>query len=333
MRSGRLPISILALLALAWLTPPAFCDLSEAELWEKIGSTRLEPDRAVHVDNLTISTGTASFRIEHGTLFPAVPVGERAVEMVFQGKARLVLDPPDDIEAGQLELFTGGNRLDEIVTEAVLVVAMDAAADNIAGRPVATDVEPAITSRAQETFDRWLKRPERQLLGVEAAIFRDALGDPFCASFFAGWFQGEELGEFLYLFEPDAREQVTLGKFTVLDADAKEKRKLSRLIHRAQRRGRFIGQSVENLGSWDTWLSVPRRDASGEESPGVQAFEPSHYEIDLSLEGSDLELRGRATLHLRALSDIGRIAKLAIDSDLTVDSVRAEGLGELFFHQ
>ncbi|NIR42433.1 MAG: hypothetical protein GWN99_00895, partial [Gemmatimonadetes bacterium] len=54
----------------------------------------------------------------------------------------------------------------------------------------------------------------RRLLGVDTAILRDAAGDPVYQGYFAGWFRGEELGEFLYLFEPDSREQVTLGQFT-----------------------------------------------------------------------------------------------------------------------
>ncbi len=70
---------------------------------EAIQATRLEPDRAVAIRKLTLETGIGKLRIEQGTIFPATPSGHRMAEMVFVGQARLVLEPPDDIEAGQLE--------------------------------------------------------------------------------------------------------------------------------------------------------------------------------------------------------------------------------------
>ncbi|MCP4656586.1 MAG: M1 family metallopeptidase, partial [bacterium] len=185
----------------------------------------------------------------------------------------------------------------------------------------------------QEIFRGWQERPERRLLGVETAILGDALGDPFYGSYFAGWFRGEELGEFLYLFEPEAREQITLGQFVTLDATAKEKRKLARQLDRAQRKGRLIGLSVEDLGQWDTWLSASLTDKDGKPTPAARAFEPQRYVLDLSLSDSKLELQGRARLDLRAVSSVGRVVKLDIHPDLAVQRVRTEDGRELFFHQ
>lgn len=303
-----------------------------AALWEATRNVRLEPDRAVAVENLKFDTGMAVFRIDEGIFFPAAPVGERTVEMVFIGRARLALEPPDEIEAGQLELFTGSPALEEEITEAALVITRDAATIAILGRPLAREVDPAVRARAVEIFDSWRERPERQLLGVEAAIFRDALGEALNEGYFAGWFRGDELGEFLYLLEPDAAEQVRLGQFTRLETTEKEERQLERGLHKAQRKGRLIGLSVDNLGVWDTWMSASRRDAEGAARPGTRGFEPRHYELDVALSGRRLELRGRARLHLTAQTGRSRVVKLEIHSDLRVHRA-AVGEDEVFFHQ
>lgn len=298
---------------------------------EEVRDPRLDTSRAVAVSNLNLYAGMARFEIEEGVMFPATPVAGRSVEMVFEGRGRLVLEPPDDVEAAQLELFTGSRRMEETVTEAVIAIALDAAADNLAGRP--RSVAPAKTAeRAHEIFDLWKRRPERRLLGVETALLRDALGDPVYEGFFAGWFRGETLGELLYLFEPDAPEQVTLGQFTVLEASEKEKRKLARALHREQRKGRLIGLALEDLGVWDTWLSAARRDPEGGQRVGGRDFEPLRYTLDLTLTGSKLELAGRARIELECQSGIGRTVKLEIHSDLRVDRVSLGG-EELFHHQ
>ncbi len=317
-------------------TDPAVSD--PAALLDQIRDARLEPGRAVTVESLTLRTGLASFEIRSGVIFPAAPVGGRVVEMVFAGDASIVLEPPDPVEAGQLELFTGAPGLDEKVGEAVLVVALDTAADALTGRASAV-VDPAASDRASELFERWKVRPERRLLGVETAVLRDALGDPGYGGFFAGWFRGEQLGEFLYLFEPDAREQVALGRFSVLEASDREKRKLARQLHRQQRQGRLIGLAVEDLGRWDTWLSASstvrppsgEHQSGGEPVPGARSFEPVHYEIEATLSGPQLSMYGRARIHLERRAS-GRMVTLEIHPDLHLRQARLDG-EELFYHQ
>ena len=51
--------------------------------------------------NVRLAAGLAQLQLD-GTLFPTSTVGGKAVEMVFLGKGRVTLEPPDDIEAGQL---------------------------------------------------------------------------------------------------------------------------------------------------------------------------------------------------------------------------------------
>src|SRR5262245_35463162 len=98
-----------------------------ASLLAQISSFRLEPSRAVSLKNVKLAAGLATLRLEDGVLIPSSAVGGKTAEMVFLGKGRIELDPPDDIEAGQLDLFTGSRRLDQEFREAVFVVGIDAA--------------------------------------------------------------------------------------------------------------------------------------------------------------------------------------------------------------
>src|SRR3954469_15053842 len=82
-----------------------------AALQAAIAGARLEPARAVTLKNVKLGVGLGTLRIEDGLLIPATPVGGKTLEMVFLGKGRLEVEPPDAIESGQLELFTGGSRL------------------------------------------------------------------------------------------------------------------------------------------------------------------------------------------------------------------------------
>src|SRR6478672_2962232 len=93
-----------------------------AVLQEAISGARLEPARAVRLMGVKLAVGLGTLWLEDGVLIPASPVGGKTIEMVFLGKGRLEVEPPDAIEAGQLELFTGASRLDAEFKEAVLAV-------------------------------------------------------------------------------------------------------------------------------------------------------------------------------------------------------------------
>ncbi len=144
-------------------------------LLREIRSAVLEPDRALEAAGVLLNTGAARLELETGVLIPVRGGGSRAVEMVFVGRGRARLEPPDDVEAGQLELFTGSPRLDETFIEAVLVVARDEAADTLLERPKATAVDAEVLRRAGERYAAWKDSPERQTLGVETGILLDAL--------------------------------------------------------------------------------------------------------------------------------------------------------------
>ncbi|MCB1035293.1 MAG: hypothetical protein KDD47_15810, partial [Acidobacteria bacterium] len=303
------------------------------ELLQGIRSRQLDLAAAVSVNKLKLNTGMADLQLENGVLVPVRAPGQRPVELVFVGEGRLELEPPDEVEAGQLDLFTGEDHLAESFNEGIFVVARDEAADALLKNPPDGSLDEETARRVQALYEGWRSGPERRFLNVEGSLLGDALEDPYAEGYFVCWAKGEELGDFLYVVEPSAREQVTLGQFVRLDATEREKRKIRKSLHREQRQGRFIGVDVEDLGEWKTWVSTSQRSATGEVRRGLPAFEPTRYELDVTLVKGDLEIQGTARIHLRATAGLSRVAWLSLNSDLEVQGVRGEGGGDLFFEQ
>lgn len=285
-----------------------------AVLIEAIRGARIRPEAAVRVKSFRLATGLGSVLLDEGVLVPASPVAGRPVEWIFMGSGRARLEPPDDVERAQLELFTGAPYLDEEFDRAVFVVALDAASDALSKLPAAES--DSRVGAAEALFDEWRTSPERRLLEVEARLLRDAVGDPLGRGFFCGYFSGRHLGRFLWVVDPLAEEQVTLGQFVSADLTDRDRRRAERRIEREQRRGKLIGLVVDDLGIWDTWVSASLRGPDGEVAPGTTAVESRHYEISVTLRGRQLELEGRARIELDVLVDGLRAVTLDAGNDL-----------------
>ncbi len=294
-------------------------------LLAEIRGTTLDPAHAVHVEGVELDAGPGRLLLVSGALIPSTEVGGSVEELVFLGRARLQIEPPDDIEAGQLELYTGGRRLNEAITEAVLVVGDDRAVAALLDRPVVEALDAETVRRARELFASWKDGATRRHLAVEASILLDALGEPGYDELFVGQLRSEKLGEFLFRIDPDEEEQVILGQFVPLEAEGKERRKLERELDRQRRRGRMIGLELEDLGEWQTWMSTVHG------APGHGPFEPSKYEIETSLKGHKLLLDGRCRVTLDPQSGERRSVPFTVRPDLTVTAARDSTGRDLVF--
>jgi hypothetical protein len=300
-----------------------------AALQAAIAGARLDPARAVTLKNVKLGVGLGKLSLDEGVLIPATAVGGKTIEMVFLGKGRIEVEPPDAIEAGQLELFTGGSRLDEEFKEAVLVVGQDAAVSAVLSRPAAAP-DAELTRRAEALYADWRKKGEWKYMSVERGILLNALRDPVAAGYFAAWFRGGDLGDIFYCVQPGEREQVTVGHFIPIEATDKEKRKLIKQISREQRKGRLLGVEVDDLGQWDTWLNASLRTAGGKPAPGAPTYEPRKYTLDVNLTERDLRLNGRARIDLEPVIAGSRAVSLSLPSDFQIAKVTDAGGAPLF---
>jgi hypothetical protein len=312
--------------------PPVAADPGPEEALREIQALELRADEGTQVVSVEIDAGLAKLRLEEGILFPASPVGGQVVEMVFLGRARLLLAPPDEVEAGQLDLFTESRQLDEKIEEAVIAMARQEAVDVLFRDRHKASPDAAQQERARELYREWKTGPLRRLLRVEPQLLQDAVGDPIAADFFAASLRSERLGDFVYALDPSSREQITLGQFVPLDATEKERRKLGRLIERGQREGHLIGLTLDDLATFDTWLSSSQRGPGGQGLIGHTGVEPVRYTIDASLEGDDLTMTAAARIALVGVISGRRVVPFSLHRDMTVQEV-LDGSGNALFHR
>ena len=289
MRSFRRALLILA--AAAPLMPPAH-GIEPAEILARIRTPTLSVDSAVIVENLELDMGMAVLDLQQGTLIPVEETDGRTTEIVFVGRGRFVIEPPDAIEAGQLDLFTGQESLDTSITEAILVFG-DASVPATLLRRTAAAIQPAVTRRAEELFKEWVEGPQRKWFGADAALFAAALSDSAFQGSFAALCRSEELGDFYYQLDPTVTEQVSINQFVPAEIGDHLTDRIRKYIRKQRRHGRFIEFSVDELGDWDTWFSSSLRTATGDLSPGSPGFEPDHYRVELTID-SDRKAVGRA---------------------------------------
>lgn len=311
-------------------TVPAGEEAEPRVLLERLRSAEIDDAEVRAIHGLRLDTGVAVLDLQEGLLFPATAPGLGVTEMVFLGHGRLELAAPDTIEAGQLELFTGRRSLAEPFDQAVIVIGRDRAAERLLAQPHASELDPDRLEAARARFAAWRGSPERRHVGAEAALLLDALGEPPSENYSMAWFRSLRLGELLLLVEPDAEEQITLGQFVPLETSERQERRLGRILHREQRRGRLLGLRLDDLGVWDTWLSTPLRSAQGVPQAGTAAFEPRHYEIEVELAPKAGELEGRARLELHAVATGRRVVEIGLHTDLELREVRGPGGEELF---
>ncbi|HKQ60409.1 MAG TPA: M1 family aminopeptidase [Candidatus Polarisedimenticolaceae bacterium] len=303
--------------ALSLLVPAAAAATPPAELWAEIRAARLDPARAVSVSQLNVDLGLGTLLLGAGVLVPAAPVDGQVWELVFLGDARFQLEPPDAVEGGQLELFTGRPRMDEPVGPVILVTGNGELTARLLDRAAAT-LSAEQTRAASELLARWVSGAERRGFGADVALLGAAVGDRASRGYFAAWCHSEALHDFYYVLDPTDPEQVVLGQFVPLELDEVEQERAERELRRAQRRGNGRQLRVADLGAWDTWLST---------RPGTSGVEPEHYALEATIRREDRALSGRARLELRAVVADLRLITLQLAPDLAVRAVR-DGAGQ-----
>lgn len=321
---NRLISRLVPTLLLPLAAVPAMPDdaVNPLELWERIREARLDTAGAVRIEAQEIDLEFGNLLLDEGFLVPAAPLAGRAYEFVFAGRGRIRIEPPDGVEASQIELFTGDPVLDASVSQAVLVAGNEEQAREWLDGSPPHRLSQQEREDATALYLRWIEGAERRGLRTDAAIFKSALDDAAFRSYLGVWCISAELGEFHVIIDPADTEQVTVGQFVAADLDDVEQYRVGRRLRRERRRGRFSGLRLGDLGNWDTWLSASRRSPSGESFPGTSGFEPELYTLDLDIVAWELKATGRARLDLRCEAMGRRVTTLELFPDLRVRAVR-----------
>lgn len=316
----------LPLLAAALPDTPA---ATPQEVLTKIRANDFQAE-GIPVKGLILDLGMGELELTDGRLYVLGGYEQTSIEAVFIGHGTLRFTPPDDVEAGQLELFTGTRELDESITEISFATTSDFVVAAIRSRESDGSVDLKQEQRARERAAKWIAGYERELLGVEVALLHDAIADPVYDGFFAATVRGEDLEDFLLSVDPSAAEPVTLGQFVRLEMTEKEERRGRKALHKAQKKGRFIGVELKELGTFDTWVSSHLVDTDGVTFGGTPGFTPRHYEmaVDITREG---RIDVTCKINLESLSGLHKSIAFELDSDLAVKAV-VDASGNALFH-
>lgn len=272
---------------------------------------RLDPPGAVGVFARTFEFGPVRVHLERGTLVPVVSSkGEPTGEWLFSGAGRLQVEPPDAVEASQLELFADQDRLDEPFARALFMLP----GPIVASPEAAAEVPPDLASVLAD----WLRAGERRALGIETSQLRASLGDAGIRGLAIARVDTATLGQILAIVDPESPEPVTLGRFEKPELSAGETRYLTKVLHREQRRGWLTGLEVSELGQWDTWIS-----AVGAVSPGRPSFEARHHQLRVRISGSDLRLEQQ--IRLETMTPGAHLVSLVVPTRSTISRVRSAG--------
>jgi hypothetical protein len=313
------------LLVLFWSSAGLAAD-PEAVL-QQIRTTQLDPSQSAEVTGVKLAVGGGGvLDLRHGFIVPTTPIGAAPVEMVFIGDGTIQLDAPDEIEESQIELFTGSTSLSEDFDEGVFIVGDETTAKALLEHRSPSS-SPDQLSRAVALYQTWMDGPERKLLSVESVLFALGLNDRFHDGYFSASIHGRELGPFLYIYHPDSKEELTVGQFVPFSFEKREQRRLRKQLEREQRRGRLLGVRLEDLGQWDTWMSVA---IGGDKKVPIPDFEPTRYVLEVDVADRTLHMGGRARIDLTS-SGSRQMINLQLHPDLTVHRVFAGAKAAPYF--
>jgi len=300
------------LLVLFWRSAGLAADADA--IVQNIRNPRLDPPQSAEVQNVKLTLGGGGvLELRSGVIVPAAPIGDAPVELVFLGDGTIQADAPNETEGAQLELFTGSTKLSEDFDEAVFVVGDEAALRTLLEHGTA-NVSVDKLARAAALYQQWLAGPERKQMSVESVLFASGLKDRFYRGYFGAAIHGLELGQFLYIYAPDASEELTVGQFVPLTVEKREQRRLRKKLEREQRRGRLLTVRLEDLGQWDTWMAADVAESAPE-------FEPTRYGIEVNVADRTLHFNGRARIDLTARGTSRQLIKLQLHPDLAVERV------------
>jgi hypothetical protein len=260
---------------------PAFG--AATDLGRELRETGFDPRECYRVRDVELSRGDARIFLNDGFVIFQRPVGGRTVAAAFSGDvegggAEVLLIPPTRGERASLAKFINSPNLAERFRTAVLLFS-DATADELKAHIRESSSAKPAPEAGVLLASRWDAALGNLSSSFEVRLVEDVIAERGESNgFFFSTFLGENLGSFDLLYDPNARQQVMLGK-------------------------------VANRGDrsfYDVWTSFPAREfRMGRREWKPRTVTVSQYRLEAEL-GADLRLRvvTRMTLDLNAPASV-----------------------------
>ena len=210
--------------ALLFLVPPflaASSGVPARELAHQALDAGLDPGQCYHVRDLQFGREDVRIFLTEGTLIFGKEIGGRRVAAVFAadeegGDAEILALPPDRSERLSLASFVGSPNLDEHFRSAVFVFTDDTYPELM--KLIAARGEPRLdTERRAVMLGQWEPVVHNMAQSFEVRLVKDLLGGRPANGFFYATVAGNELGNFDFLYDPSADEQIHIGQVVFRD--------------------------------------------------------------------------------------------------------------------
>jgi hypothetical protein len=185
---------------------------------DRVVSVALDPDQCYQVRDLQFSREDARIYLTEGELIFSKPVEGTRIAAVFYGEgeggdAEILLLPPNRSERASLASFAGTPNLDEHFRTAVFVFTDDTYAQLIE-QMGGSQARRLPLERGEELARTWDPVVRNLTQSFQVRIIRDLLaGETRAANgFFYGGLASQKLGNFDFLYDPRASEQISMGQ-------------------------------------------------------------------------------------------------------------------------
>ncbi len=292
---------LLSLLALFPLSLPAW-DGSAAGLAAQIQNVGLDREECYRVRDLNFTKGDIRFYLTDGYLILGKPVAGRRISAVFTGDietgdAEILLFPPSRSERLSLASATGSPNLNEHFKLAVMVFT-DGTSETLLNL-IRERGDPRKSAEQGALMDEKWERVTRNLSqSFEMRIVRDLLSSgPVSRGFFYAALNGQNLGNFDVVYDPLAREQITVGKVQYRDEH----------VH------------------FNTWTSFETRAVrDGAAPPSLTDVRVSNFRIDATLQ-PDLTLKVTTRVTVTPEADGHRAVAFDLSENMRVTAALVDG--------
>jgi hypothetical protein len=271
---------------------PAATDSTSYDRWYAgLRTAEIDASRGADVRDLVLERDEGTLHLTEGRLQLLAPVEGRVYGVVFIGRGSFTLTPPIEVERAQMRRVYGEESFEREFRTAVIFFTdwtLDELGESVTWQPVdppadaRREVEEAL--KYVSDGDGWVSRDIMvPLVNRGSGIFYAHMA--------------RERGDpFIFSVDPYSFEEISLSR----RADGK-----------GQRREAVV--SFHKRADYETGTSRPQE--------ALDLVRVDRYDIDTAIR-KDLELSGRATLHI-ALQAAGHAwVPFSLHSDLTVDSIR-----------
>ncbi|HJZ65679.1 MAG TPA: M1 family aminopeptidase [Candidatus Acidoferrum sp.] len=295
-----LVVSTFAALACASQTPPPGSPMA---IWNAILNPATDSSKSAHVENVVISRDRVKITLKNGTIQFNQPVNGIYYGASFRGDGFISVEPPNEIEAHQLHLFTKQDKLNMTFSEAAFI-STDGLSDEIS-----SNAKWQTGNASEDLYSKRLHERESFGSGHLPRLFKSlASGDPKSTAYFFAELKTQEKG------------WIEVSQ----DALQLEDILISHWADRFNGRGR------------DIWMNFP---SGGRDSRTAYAdpsgrldFLIAAYQISSNLaENADLASTAKVTIVPRHSGE--RVLLFSQDENLRVNSVRDADSRSLEFIQ